>query len=75
MRRSPHALSLAAAGILLVLGWRESAPNTLRGRAASPVQGVRLIALRAEHPDHRRVRGMLDQLGIDLKVTRGPGLR
>jgi hypothetical protein len=39
--------------------------------ATSSVQGVQLIALRAEHPDHRRVQGMLHQLGIDLAVTRG----
>jgi len=39
--------------------------------ATSSVKGVQLIALRAEHPDHRRVQGMLHQLGIDLAVTRG----
>lgn len=40
--------------------------------ALSSVQGVRLVRLRAEHPDERRVRDMLGELGLDLQITRAP---
>ena len=39
--------------------------------AATAAPGATLIALRAEHPDPDRVRKVLDQLGLDLPVTRG----
>ena len=37
MRRSPHALSLATAGILLAIGCRESTLNTFSGDGGTPV--------------------------------------
>jgi len=40
--------------------------------SATAATGVRLIGLRAEHPDAEKVQGMLKQLGLDLVVTRGP---
>src|SRR5262245_13436130 len=40
--------------------------------ASSSVQGARLIALRAEHPEDRKVGEMLQRLGIDLPLSRGP---
>ena len=39
--------------------------------AATAAAGATLIALRAEHPDADGVRKVLDQLGLDLPVTRG----
>jgi hypothetical protein len=40
--------------------------------SATAAKGVRLIGLRAEHPDVSRVQAMLKQLGLTLAVTRGP---
>jgi hypothetical protein len=40
--------------------------------ASSAASGATLIALRAEHPDPTSVRRMLNQLGFDLPVTKGP---
>jgi glyoxalase-like protein len=40
--------------------------------SATAAKGVRLVGLRAEHPDAERVQKMLRQLGLDLPVTRGP---
>jgi len=40
--------------------------------AATAARGVRLVGLRAEHPDAVRVQAMLKQLGVDLVVARGP---
>ena len=37
--------------------------------AASAPAGVRLIALRAEHPEPASIRARLEQLGIELEVT------
>src|SRR5262245_42224623 len=37
MRRSPHALSVATAGILFAIGCRESTRNTFSGRGGAPV--------------------------------------
>ena len=34
--------------------------------------GATLVALRAEHPDDRRVQRMLDALGLDVPVRHGP---
>ena len=39
--------------------------------ATTAAPGVRLIALRAEHPDPERVQKMFAQLGFDLPVRRG----
>ena len=40
--------------------------------SATAARGVRLISLRAEHPDVQRVQTMLKQLGLDLAVSPGP---
>jgi hypothetical protein len=40
--------------------------------ASSAAPGATLIALRAEHPDPTKVRMILNQLGFDLPVTKGP---
>jgi hypothetical protein len=40
--------------------------------ASSAASGATLIALRAEHADPINVRRMLNQLGFDLPVTKGP---
>ena len=39
--------------------------------ATTAAPGVRLIALRAEHPDAERVQKMFTQLGFDLPVRTG----
>ena len=40
--------------------------------SATAAKGVRLLSLRAEHPDAEHVQLMLKQLGLDLAVTKGP---
>ena len=40
--------------------------------ASSAASGATLIALRAEHPDPTNVRRVLNQLGFELPVTKGP---
>jgi len=39
--------------------------------AQTSPQGVKLVGVRAEHPDHVRVGHMLEQLNVDLVVTAG----
>jgi hypothetical protein len=39
--------------------------------SATAAKGVTLLSLRAEHPDAARVQKMLQQLGLDLLVSRG----
>jgi Glyoxalase-like domain len=71
----------------VVLNWRYTDPRTVVADgvvpfvidwgttphpAATAATGAALITLRAEHPDADRVRKMLDDLGIDLRVDRGP---
>jgi hypothetical protein len=71
----------------VVLTWTYTDPNTVLGDrlipyfidwGASPhpsetaAKGVTLTSLRAEHPDAARVQAMLTQLGLALRVTRGP---
>jgi hypothetical protein len=71
----------------VVLTWRYSDPKTVLadgivpffidwGKTPHPSQtaapGVRLLALRAEHPDAARVQAMLRSLGLDLPVKQGP---
>ena len=43
------------------------------GSATAPEvpAGVRLVALRAEHPDAQRAQAMLDAVGVELEVRRG----
>lgn len=68
------------------LSWRFTDPSTLVADGVVPLfidwgdsphpaltaaKGTTLVGLRAEHPDVRRVRGMLLLLGIDLPVKRG----
>jgi len=43
--------------------------------AATSARGVELVHLRAEHPDAREVRRMLDVLGVELEVEPGPVAR
>ena len=72
-------------GVLLT--WRYTDPRTVVadgivpffidwGKTPHPSQsaapGVRLVALRAEHPDASRVQEMLRALGLDLAVKQGP---
>jgi hypothetical protein len=40
--------------------------------AASAVKGAKLVGLRAEHPDPKEIRRILEAVGIDLPVTQGP---
>jgi len=40
--------------------------------AASAAAGVALVEMRAEHPDPTRIGHLLDAVGLDLPVTRGP---
>jgi hypothetical protein len=40
--------------------------------SATAAKGVTLLSLRAEHPDAERVGQLLNVLGLDLAVTRGP---
>lgn len=40
--------------------------------ARTAAQGATLISLRAEHPDAERVQRLLNGLGLELSVTRGP---
>jgi hypothetical protein len=40
--------------------------------AASAAEGAALVDMRAEHPEPDRIRAMLETLGLDLPVTRGP---
>jgi hypothetical protein len=71
----------------VVLTWRYTDPRTVVadgivpffidwGKTPHPSQsaagGVRLVALRAEHPDAARVQEMLRNLGLDLPVRQGP---
>ena len=71
----------------VVLTWRYTDPRTVLGDrlipyfidwgtsphpSATAAKGVRLLSLRAEHPDADRVQAMLKQLGLDLVVSRGP---
>ena len=70
----------------VVLAWRYTDPRTVVADglvpfvidwgttphpAATAATGASLVALRAEHPDADRVRKMLDDLGIDLRVDKG----
>jgi hypothetical protein len=70
-----------------VLAWRYTDPNTVVADrlvpflidwgtsphpSATAARGATLVAVRAEHPDAERVRQMLDVLGLDLRVQRGP---
>jgi Glyoxalase-like domain len=71
----------------VVLAWRYTDPNTVVADrivpflidwgtsphpSASAARGATLVDIRAEHPDAARVRQMLDVLGLDLRVQRGP---
>ena len=60
--------TLVADGIVpLFIDWGESSHP-----AQTAAKGATLVSLRAEHPDVQRVRGMLQHLGIDLPVKKGP---
>jgi hypothetical protein len=71
----------------VVLSWTYTDPQTVLGDRLIPyfidwgssphpsstaAKGVRLLSLRAEHPDAERVQQMLKVLGLDLTVARGP---
>ena len=65
--RFTNSTSVVASGIVpFFIDWGAS-PHPSR----SAPQGATLVALRAEHPDERRVRRMLDVLGLDLRVSHG----
>jgi glyoxalase-like protein len=70
----------------VVLSWRYTDPSvviadrivpyfidwgTTPHPALTAANGATLIGLRAEHPDVRRVRNMLDQLGLHLPIQQG----
>jgi hypothetical protein len=40
--------------------------------AAQAAPGASLVSLRAEHPEPEHVRALLDQLGLNLPVSKGP---
>jgi hypothetical protein len=78
-RQTPEGVSLAwrytnprtgvADGIVpFFINWGNT-PHPARTAAA----GARLIDLRAEHPEPERVRKMVAALGLDLRVSSGPG--
>jgi len=46
--------------------------NSPHPGATTAAKGVRLVALRAEHPDPARIQKMLRVLNLDLPVTKGP---
>lgn len=52
--------------IPFLINWGDSAHP-----AHHSPKGCELIGLRAEHPEADRIRGLLDQLGLDLEVTQG----
>ena len=71
----------------VMLSWRYTDPRTVVADgivpffidwgktphpAATAAPGASLSALRAEHPDAARVQNILNQLGVDLTVQRGP---
>ena len=71
----------------VLLSWRFTSPATVLGDGIVPffidwgktphpaetaAAGATLVALRAEHPDARRVGEMLRKLGLDLRVTEAP---
>lgn len=71
----------------VVLSWRYTDPNTVVADGLVPffidwgtsphpaltaARGATLTRLRAEHPDSERVQKMVDQLGLELKVSQGP---
>jgi hypothetical protein len=71
----------------VVLSWRYTDPHTVVAGgivpffidwgktphpAATATRGASLIGLRAEHPDPEQVQRALSQLGLDLRVQRGP---
>jgi hypothetical protein len=39
------------------------------------IDGLSLVEFGAEHPDPQAVRTILDALGVDLRVTRGPAMK
>jgi hypothetical protein len=70
----------------VVLSWRYTDPRMVVANRIVPYfidwgtsphpaltapKGASLLGLRAEHPDVRRVRDMLDRLGLDLPLQRG----
>ena len=71
----------------VVLSWRYTDPRVVVANRIVPyfidwgtsphpaitaAKGASLLGLRAEHPDVRRVQSMLDRLGLDLPLQRGP---
>jgi hypothetical protein len=71
----------------VLLSWRYTDPRTVLAGGIVPffidwgqtphpsstaTPGARLIGLRAEHPDSESVQKALDQLGLDVRVQRGP---
>jgi len=70
-----------------LLQWRYTSPRTViadglvpffidwgttRHPATMAATGATLVALRGEHPDADHVRAMMNQLDLDLPVTKGP---
>ena len=70
-----------------LLSWRFTNPRTVVADGLVPflidwggsphparaaAQGLRLVELRAEHPDPATVEPMLRALGLDLEVTKAP---
>jgi hypothetical protein len=75
-RRSPQGVLLAWRVTLTNLGdgivpffidWGQTSHP-----AGTAARGASLIELRAEHPDAERVQNLLDQLGLELPVKKGP---
>ena len=65
--RFTNSTTLVADGIVpFFIDWGQS-PHP----AASAPKGATLIALRAEHPEERRVQTMLESLGLELPVSHG----
>ena len=60
--------TIVADGIVpFLIDWGDS-PHP----AQTAAQGLELTELRAEHPDAGRVQQLLDKLGVELAVSRGP---
>lgn len=71
----------------IVLSWRYTDPNTVLADglvpyfidwgtsphpSATAARGATLVQVRAEHPDAERTQKMLEVLGLDLRVGKGP---
>jgi mannose-6-phosphate isomerase-like protein (cupin superfamily) len=65
-RFTDPSITVAEGIVPLLINWGES-PHP----ALTAAKGATLVSLRAEHPDVKSVRGLLQKLGVDLPVQQG----